>query len=400
MKEHPEITDAGIAAGTVMNRTYTHDGAGNVTGISSVTRPPIAPGTTDYSIPSGNSRVSGSTGQTAKTYAYDAAGNITSDGTRTFTYNQNHRLIQVSTGSTVTAEYAYDAFGRRVKKTAGSEITLYHYDYSGNLICETDGTGSPIRDYVYLNGEPAAMKVYGDTDAWYFFLCDHLGTPQKVVNASGAVVWEAGYMPFGEARILIADIENNLRFPGQYYDSETGLHYNWHRYYDPDTGRYLTPDPIGLEGGLNLYAYVNGNPVNWADPEGLISGGGGANGAWENPSGSQDCNASKNLADNPLYKSALEQFKKTDFTNAGRAVTKHPEYFGFKNTEALRKVYNTDEKINKLASDTLSDIIRTGKTTTGAGGRYPNGWTTITIPDGRAASWHADGRFIGFRGVQ
>ncbi|MEZ4527769.1 MAG: RHS repeat-associated core domain-containing protein [Desulfobacterales bacterium] len=89
------------------------------------------------------------------------------------------------------------------------------------------------------------------------------------MNASGILVWEAGYMPFGEARVLVSDVENNLRFPGQYFDSETGFHYNWHRYYDPDTGRYLTPDPIGLEGGINLYAYVDGNPVNWADPEGL-----------------------------------------------------------------------------------------------------------------------------------
>ncbi len=76
-------------------------------------------------------------------------------------------------------------------------------------------------------------------------------------------------MPFGEARVLVADVVNNLRFPGQYYDSETGFHYNWHRYYDPDSGRYLTPDPIGLEGGLNLYVYVDGNPVNWIDPYGL-----------------------------------------------------------------------------------------------------------------------------------
>ena len=141
--------------------------------------------------------------------------------------------------------------------------------YDGNLISETDGAGNPLRDYVYLNGEPAAMKLYGDQSVWYYFLNDHLGTPQKIVNASGTLVWEPGYMPFGEARVLVADVENNLRFPGQYYDSETGLHYNYHRYYDPDSGRYLTPDPIGLAGGMNLYIYVDGNPVNWADKYGL-----------------------------------------------------------------------------------------------------------------------------------
>jgi RHS repeat-associated protein len=206
-----------------------------------------------------------------RNYTPDAAGNITSDGTRTFTYNYDNRLIQVSAGQTLIAEYACDGFGRRVKKTVGSETVLFHYDYDGNLISETDGSGSPLRDYIYLNGEPVAMKLYGDQAGIYYFINDHLGTPQKVTDTSGTVVWEAGYMPFGEARILIADIENNLRFPGQYYDSGTGLHYNYHRYYDPDTGRYLTPDPIGLEGGINLYAYVDGNPVNWVDFYGLVS---------------------------------------------------------------------------------------------------------------------------------
>ena len=64
-------------------------------------------------------------------------------------------------------------------------------------------------------------------------------------------------------------LTNNLRFPGQYHDDETGLHYNWHRYYDPDIGRYLRVDPIGLDGGMNLYAYAGNNPVNWVDPFGL-----------------------------------------------------------------------------------------------------------------------------------
>ena len=82
-------------------------------------------------------------------------------------------------------------------------------------------------------------------------------------------MWQAAYLPFGEAQLRVGTITNNLRFPGQYFDAETGLHYNWNRYYDPATGRYISPDPIGLDGGLNLYAYVGNDPVNLVDPEGL-----------------------------------------------------------------------------------------------------------------------------------
>jgi RHS repeat-associated protein len=103
----------------------------------------------------------------------------------------------------------------------------------------------------------------------YYFHNDHLGTPQAMTDQAGTVVWAAEYEPFGKATVTSATVTNNLRFPGQYYDAETGLHYNWHREYDPDTGRYLQPDPIGLGGGTNLYAYVSNNPVNRFDLLGL-----------------------------------------------------------------------------------------------------------------------------------
>jgi len=112
------------------------------------------------------------------------------------------------------------------------------------------------------------MRVAGD---WFWFLNDHLGTPRKMVDASGAVVWRAAYLPFGKAIVATADVENNLRFPGQYYDAETGLHYNWHRYYDPSAGRYFAADPIGLVGGTNLYTYAQNNPLNYIDPDGLLN---------------------------------------------------------------------------------------------------------------------------------
>ena len=110
----------------------------------------------------------------------------------------------------------------------------------------------------------------------YYFHNDHLGTPQALSDAAGRTVWQAEYEPFGRAAVSEDPdgdgqrVVNNLRFPGQYYDAETGLHYNYHRDYDPETGRYLQPDPAGIKNGENhLYTYVMNNPVLFIDPEGL-----------------------------------------------------------------------------------------------------------------------------------
>jgi RHS repeat-associated protein len=105
--------------------------------------------------------------------------------------------------------------------------------------------------------------------ALYYYHNDHLGTPQALTNQAGVVVWRATYDPFGKATVTTSTITNNLRYAGQYFDAETGLHYNWNRYYDPKIGRYISSDPIGLAGGLNTYAYVDNNPLRWIDPEGL-----------------------------------------------------------------------------------------------------------------------------------
>jgi RHS repeat-associated protein len=105
---------------------------------------------------------------------------------------------------------------------------------------------------------------------------DPLGTPQALTNEAGTVVWRADYDPFGKVTPNEDPdgdgntVTFNVRLPGQYYDQETGLHYNYFRYYDPGTGRYTTSDPIGLEGGLNSYGFVNGNPLRWVDQYGLL----------------------------------------------------------------------------------------------------------------------------------
>jgi len=90
-----------------------------------------------------------------------------------------------------------------------------------------------------------------------------------MTDGTGAVVWSADYKPFGEATITVSTITNNLRFPGQYFDAETGSHYNYWRNYDPGTGRYKESDRIGLAGGINLYLYVGAEPIDWYDSVGL-----------------------------------------------------------------------------------------------------------------------------------
>ena len=103
----------------------------------------------------------------------------------------------------------------------------------------------------------------------YYIHPNHLGSPLAVTDPSGAVVWRANSDPFGKANVTISTVTMNLRLPGQYFDAETGMHYNYFRDYDPISGRYLQSDPIGLAGGINTYAYALSNPLRYFDAEGL-----------------------------------------------------------------------------------------------------------------------------------
>lgn len=147
--------------------------------------------------------------------------------------------------------------------------TLFVYDPNGQLIGEYTETGNIISEYVYLNGQPLAQ--IDSSENLYYYHTDHLGTPKSMTDQLQQIVWNANYAPFGEADITAEDVVNNFRFPGQYFDTETNLHYNYFRYYDPSTGRYITSDPIGLRAGLNTYAYVKGNPLKYTDAYGLMS---------------------------------------------------------------------------------------------------------------------------------
>ncbi|WP_285350112.1 RHS repeat-associated core domain-containing protein, partial [Pseudomonas sp. ME-P-057] len=120
--------------------------------------------------------------------------------------------------------------------------------------------------------KPTAQPI--DVLAWY--QCDHLGTPQELTDQNGNTAWSAQYKAWGEAHEQRSDfaqkvgLKNPIRFQGQYHDPETGLHYNRHRYYDPRVGRFISKDPIGYEGGINVYQYAP-NPSGWTDPLGLAA---------------------------------------------------------------------------------------------------------------------------------
>ncbi|MCU7937401.1 MAG: RHS domain-containing protein [Candidatus Thiodiazotropha sp. (ex Dulcina madagascariensis)] len=209
-------------------------------------------------------------------YSYDQAGHTISKTvggvTTSYQYNAEGRLSRIEDeNQALIAAYQYDPLGRRVRKTTPIETVYFHYADEG-LVGELDGTGNPVRIYGYQPDSTwTTDPIYQKTAQGYaYYQNDHLGTPQQLIQKNGAKVWEGEFRAFGEVVAQTGDWENRLRFAGQYFDSETGNFYNYYRDYDPTTGRYLQSDPIGLDGGLNTYAYVGGNPVRFIDPLGLV----------------------------------------------------------------------------------------------------------------------------------
>ena len=192
---------------------------------------------------------------------------------RTETYNNaNRRTLVLDENSNMIASFLYNAQGQRTRKTTPEGVTVFHYNLAGQLISETTDTGELIKDYLWHGMNPVAQIVHhrdAANDELYYLHTDHLHTPRFATNQSGQIVWQWEGQAFGETVDLATEtISFNLRFPGQYIDRETGTYYNYFRDYDPGVGRYLQSDPIGLAGGLNTYAYVGANPVNYIDPYG------------------------------------------------------------------------------------------------------------------------------------
>jgi RHS repeat-associated protein len=225
-----------------------------------------------YSYYPGTNRLEAVMGKNLVNYTYDDNGNLTIIGNRTYIYNQNNRLVRAEEAGNVIAEYTYNGLGQRVIKKVGDNTTIFLYGFIGKIIGESKPDRFITTEYIYAGSNPIVMADVESREI-YYYLNNYLGTPVLMTDKKGKVVWEAEYKPFGEVEISPqSNVKNNFRFAGQYFDEETGLHYNYFRYYDPATGRYLTPDPIGLIGGINLYTYTHNNPINAVDPRGLFIG--------------------------------------------------------------------------------------------------------------------------------
>jgi RHS repeat-associated protein len=258
--------------------TYTYDANGNRSSVA-MNGGAAAP----YTVASTSNRLN-AVSSPPVSFSHDAAGNITSDGNFTLGYDLRGRLTGVAHPSQGSNSYTYDSAGQRVRKSssAGSAGTVvFIYDTRGQLLGEYDSTGAAIREYVWLDDLPVAVftpdPALGPTAAplVYYVHADHLNTPRAVVDRDGNLRWRWMGEPFGTAAAEtspggLAAFTFNLRFPGQFYDAESGVHYNMQRDYLPGIGRYAQSDPIGLAGGINTYSYALNQPTKYTDPSGLL----------------------------------------------------------------------------------------------------------------------------------
>jgi RHS repeat-associated protein len=252
----------GVVQGSTTTESYSYDFVGNR--LNSLGMP-------SYAYNSSNELTSSSNA----TYGYDANGNTVtrndSSGITTFAWDYENRLTNVTLpGSGGTVTFKYDPLGRRIYKSSPSAASIFAYD-GDNLIEETNATGAVVTRYSQGQSidEPLAEFRSGGTS---YYEADGLGSVTSLSSSTGAVANTYTYDSFGQLTASTGTLSSPFRYTGREFDTETSLYYYRARYYDSQTGRFLSEDPIGsVFGDSNLYPYVGNDPLDRVDPLGLVT---------------------------------------------------------------------------------------------------------------------------------
>jgi RHS repeat-associated protein len=245
--------------GSRTNESYTYDAVGNR--LSSL-------GVSPYT----NNASNELTSTPSTTYTYDNNGNtltkVVGTNTTSYAWDFENRLTSVTlpgTGGTVS--FKYDPFGRRIYKSSSASTSIYTYD-GVNLIEETNASGAVVARYSQTRkiDEPLAMLRGGATS---FYHADGLGSITSLSNAAGSLAQTYTFDSFGKQTASSGSLTNSFQYTGREFDSETNLYFLRNRYYDPNSGRFVSEDPIQFWGGANFYSYTRDNPVTYLDPFGL-----------------------------------------------------------------------------------------------------------------------------------
>ena len=216
---------------------------------------------------------------TASSYAYNEAGCLTNLNGTTLGWDERYRLTSAVRDSVFDIQYSYDVLGRKISRTAGvSPATVERYVYNGNQIAaDLDGSGNLLRTYIWGTGIDNLLSFTDHTTSnTYYAIKDIQNTVIALADSGGTIVETYDYDAYGRTKVFNAsgtelpesEIGNRYCFQGREIDWATGLYYFRARWYNPEDGRWLSKDPIGIAGGLNLYEFCGSNPVNFVDPDG------------------------------------------------------------------------------------------------------------------------------------